>query len=75
MKQISNTTSLPLNSAGTLVPIIPVTCYRVNKAIADVGMIDFHIWTWNIEYYKITGVPDSHIGTHLARVTAYTLCG
>ena len=56
-------------------PIIPVTCYRVYQAVAEVDLIVFNVWTWNIEDYFIICIPDTHIRAHLAGVTAHARGG
>jgi hypothetical protein len=38
-------------------------------------VIVFNVRTWDIEDYLILLIPDAHIGTHLARVTAYARGG
>ena len=39
------------------------------------NMIVFNVWTWDIEEYLIIWIPDAHICTHLAGVTAHARGG
>ena len=56
-------------------PVISIAGYGVYEAVAEVDMIDFNVWTWDIEDYFIILIPDAHIGTHLAWVTAHAWGG
>lgn len=38
-------------------------------------LIVFNVWIWNIEDYFIILIPDAHICTHLAGVTAHARGG
>ena len=38
-------------------------------------LIAFNVWIWDIEDYFIIWIPNAHIGTHLAGVTAHTRGG
>ncbi len=38
-------------------------------------LIVFNVWTWDIEDYFIILIPDAHICTHLAGVTAHARGG
>ena len=56
-------------------PVVTVAGDGVNKAVAEVNMIVFNVWTWDIEDYFIILIPDAHIRAHLARVTAHAWGG
>ena len=56
-------------------PVVTITCYSINQAVAEVNLIVFNVWTWNIEDYFIILIPDTHIGAHLAGVTAHAWGG
>ena len=56
-------------------PIVSIPCYFIYQAVAEVDMIVFNVWTRNIEDYFIIWIPDAHICTHLAGVTAHARGG
>ena len=56
-------------------PVISIAGYGVYEAVAEVDLIVFNVWIWDIEDYFIISVPDAHICTHLAGVTAHTRSG
>ena len=56
-------------------PIVSIPCYFIYQAVAEVDLIVFNVWTWDIEDYFIIRIPDAHIGAHLAGVTAYAWGG
>ena len=56
-------------------PIVSIPCYFIYEAVAEVGLIVFNVRTWDIEDYFIILIPDTHICTHLAGVTAHAWGG
>lgn len=56
-------------------PIVAIAGDGVNQAVAEVNLIVFNVCTWDIEDYFIIRIPDTHIGTHFAGVTAHTWSG
>ena len=56
-------------------PIIPISRYLIYQAVAEVDLIVFNVWTWDIEDYFIIRIPDAHVCAHLAGVTAHARGG
>ena len=52
-------------------PIIPIACNIIYKAVAEVDLIVLEARFWNIEDYLILSVTDAKVCTHLAWVTAH----
>ena len=56
-------------------PIVAVAGDGVYQAITEVDLIVFNVWIRDIEDYFIICIPDAHIGSHLAGVTAHARGG
>ena len=56
-------------------PVVAVARDGVYEAVAEVDLIVFNVWTWDIEDYFIIRMPDAHICAHLAGVTAHAWGG
>ena len=56
-------------------PVVAVAGDGVYKAVAEVNLIAFNVWIWDIEDYFIIRIPDAHVCTHLAGVTAHAWGG
>ena len=38
-----------INHEKKFTPIVPITDYYIYQAETEVDLIDFNVWTWNIE--------------------------
>lgn len=38
-------------------PVVPIPCYGVYQAVAEVDLVVFNVWTWDIEDYFIILIP------------------
>ena len=56
-------------------PIVTITCFFIYQTIAKMNLIVFNVLIRYIEEYFIIRIPDTHIGAHLAGVTAHTWSG
>ena len=56
-------------------PVVAVAGDGVYEAVTEVDLIVFNVWIWDIEDYFIIRIPDAHVCTHLAGVTAHAWSG
>ena len=56
-------------------PVVPISRHFIYQTVTDVGLAVFKFRNWNLEDYFIKSGTSSHIGAHLAGVTAHARGG